>query len=76
VQDRERIFEKFYRASEGDIHSTASGLGLGLAIARGIAESQGGSVWVEDGTDGFVTRFVFRMPIGDNQNGEPSRGDA
>lgn len=65
---RERIFDKFYRAaSENDIHTTASGLGLGLAIARGIVESQGGRIWVEDGRDRFVTRFVFRLPIGDDE---------
>ena len=67
---RERVFEKFFRAS-GDIHATAaSGLGLGLSIARGIVESQGGSIRVEDGTDGSITRFVFQIPIGTD---EPAR---
>lgn len=67
---RERVFEKFYRASESGIHSTASGLGLGLAIARGIVESQGGNIWIEDGLDGFVTRVVFRIPISDAENSQ------
>lgn len=66
VQLRERVFEKFYRASSEDLHSTGSGLGVGLAITRGIAESQGGRVWVEDGTDGYTTRFVFQFPVGDD----------
>jgi len=60
---RDKIFGKFVRAA-GDLHTTGNGLGLGLAIARGIVESQGGSIRVEDGSDGFATRFVFTLPIG------------
>jgi two-component system sensor histidine kinase KdpD len=63
---REQVFDKFYRGSENAIHSTASGLGLGLSIARGIVESQGGKIWIEDGQDGFKTRFVFRVPVGND----------
>lgn len=62
---REKVFEKFFRAGQGDIHNTESGLGLGLAIARGVVESQNGRIWIEDGQDGFVTRFVFQIPIGE-----------
>jgi two-component system sensor histidine kinase KdpD len=63
---REKVFDKFFRADEEDIHTTASGLGLGLAIARGIVESQGGRIWVENGADNFKTKFVFQIPIGDD----------
>ena len=62
---REKVFNKFFRVSDSDIHSTESGLGLGLAIARGIIESQGGRIWIADGKGEFVTRFVFNIPIGD-----------
>jgi len=64
---RERVFRKFFRISDGDIHTTESGLGLGLAIARGIIESQGGRIWIEDGKDDFKTKFVFQIPIGDDE---------
>jgi K+-sensing histidine kinase KdpD len=63
---REKVFSKFFRVSDGDIHSTESGLGLGLAIARGIIESQGGKIRIEDGGDDFKTKFVFNVPIGDD----------
>jgi signal transduction histidine kinase len=44
-EDRERIFERYYRApSTAEI---ASGLGLGLFICRAIAEGHGGTVGVE-----------------------------
>lgn len=62
---RENVFSKFFRVSEKDIHATGSGLGLGLAIARGIVESQGGRIWIEDGRNGFVTRFAFQIPLGE-----------
>ena len=65
---RERVFDKFFRAGTSDeIHTTASGLGLGLAIARGIVESQDGRIWIEDGRDEYATRVAFRMPIGDDE---------
>jgi K+-sensing histidine kinase KdpD len=59
---RGRIFDKFVRLDEQDIHRTGSGLGLGLAIAKGIVESQGGTITVGDGSDGFATRFAVTLP--------------
>ena len=53
--DRESVFERFSRIS--GVHR---GLGMGLAIVRGIVEAHGGRVWVEDGPKG--ARFVFEVP--------------
>ncbi|MBL8125329.1 MAG: DUF4118 domain-containing protein [Blastocatellia bacterium] len=61
---REKVFDKFFRQSEQDIHKTGGGLGLGLAIARGIVESQGGKIAIVDPDSGFATKFLIKLPIG------------
>jgi len=59
--DRERIFERFYRAE--DTRHRAPGTGLGLSIAKKAAEAHGGRTWVvsEDPTG---TTFYFALPRG------------
>lgn len=44
VQDRERVFDRFYRRNSGG----EEGSGLGLAIVRGIAERHAARVMLED----------------------------
>jgi signal transduction histidine kinase len=58
--DRDRVFERFTRLDEAR-SAGDGGAGLGLAIARDIAERHGGSVALEpDGAPG--ARFVLRLP--------------
>ena len=38
----DRLFDKFYRADDGD--RRRAGTGLGLAIAKGFVEAQGGTI--------------------------------
>lgn len=64
---RQRVFDKFFRATrDGDISThQPSGTGMGLAIAKGIVEAHGGRIWIETGSGGVGTRVVFTLPIGD-----------
>ncbi|MBV8081049.1 MAG: DUF4118 domain-containing protein [Actinobacteria bacterium] len=54
---RDLIFEPFHRAGR-----SAAGAGLGLAIARGFAEANGGRLWVESRRDQGAT-FVLALPL-------------
>ena len=58
VHDRERVFEKFYRAREGE----GGGVGLGLTICRGIVSAHGGRIWVDDRPGGGAV-FRFTLPL-------------
>jgi K+-sensing histidine kinase KdpD len=57
--ERERIFGRFYQSGR-----RAGGVGLGLAIARGMVEAHGGRLWYEPRLRGG-SRFVFTLPLGD-----------
>jgi two-component system sensor histidine kinase KdpD len=58
--EREAVFERFYRGKEDG----GKGLGMGLAIVRGIIEAHGGKIWVESGAKG--ARVVFELPASEN----------
>jgi K+-sensing histidine kinase KdpD len=73
---RERVFDKFFRATrDGDVAKhQPSGTGMGLAIAKGIVEAHEGKIWIEGGRNGKGTRVVFTLPIGDDD--VPNNGNA
>jgi K+-sensing histidine kinase KdpD len=66
---RERVFDKFFRATrDGDVRTRQqTGTGMGLAIAKGIVEAHEGRIWVESASSGKGTRVVFTLPIGDEE---------
>jgi two-component system sensor histidine kinase KdpD len=61
--DREAVFQRFHRVGAAN---SKAGLGMGLAIVRGIIEAHGGRIWIEQGKKG--ARFVFDLPANPNGN--------
>jgi two-component system sensor histidine kinase KdpD len=57
----DRLFEKFYRADDGD--RRRAGTGLGLAIAKGFVEALGGSIRAANRTDRSGAEFTVSYPI-------------
>jgi signal transduction histidine kinase len=72
-EDKEKIFEKFYRAGSSALHSTGqvkfmgAGPGLGLAIVKGLIEAHGGRITVD--SPGFDMQncpgstFIVVLPV-------------
>lgn len=59
-QDIPHVFDRFYRSDKARARETG-GFGLGLAIARGIAEGHGGKIGVAS-TEAAGTTFSVRLP--------------
>ena len=62
LQERDRVFERFYTgdaAREGGSHT-----GLGLAIARRLVQQQGGRIWVADRFPGATLCFTLERADG------------
>ncbi|MGU3359647.1 ATP-binding protein [Methylobacterium sp. M6A4_1b] len=59
--ERERVFDKFYRARKGD--SVRAGTGLGLAIARGFVEAMGGTLTAGNREDRSGAVFTLLLPV-------------
>jgi signal transduction histidine kinase len=60
-EEQERIFQRFYRTPEA-VAQGKEGSGLGLCIARSIAEAHGGRIHVES-TPGRGSTFTVFLPL-------------
>ncbi len=56
------VFEPF-RQAEDTLARSRGGLGLGLALVRGIVELHGGSVFVQSAGEGKGTEFILSVPV-------------
>ncbi|KHK00855.1 sensor histidine kinase [Desulfovibrio sp. TomC] len=76
--ERERIFDKFYQAHQGDTQpGQRQGTGLGLAICKHIVERYGGAIRAEARAP-HGTSFVVELPTasGRSQGGGPAPASA
>lgn len=67
VEDLDRMFEMGWRsdpARGASADGVASGAGLGLAIARGLARAHGGDVFAEHTDQGFCLKVL--LPVGES----------
>lgn len=62
TEDMPHIFERFYRAEKARSKSTTNGYGLGLALAKQIAELHGGTIQARS-TPGKSTTFTITLPV-------------
>jgi two-component system sensor histidine kinase KdpD len=60
MEDRERIFERFYRSP--DLKDSVPGTGIGLSVVRKAAEAHHGHVWVIS-NDKEGTTFFLSLPM-------------
>jgi two-component system sensor histidine kinase KdpD len=60
IEDRDRIFERFYRAPE--LKDSVPGTGIGLSVVRKAAEAHHGHVWVIS-DDKSGTTFSLSLPM-------------
>ncbi|MFI1190647.1 sensor histidine kinase [Streptomyces californicus] len=74
-EDRERIFQCFYQAGTAVPGRADTGIGLGLALVREIAQAHDGTARVEDAPGGGA-RFVIDLPAPHpTTEGTPSEQD-
>src|SRR5690606_20738346 len=56
------IFEMFSQVDAAEVRS-AGGLGVGLALVKGLVKLHGGSVEARSGGPGMGSEFIVRLPI-------------
>lgn len=60
-EDREKVFDPYFRGGDDNERQRIPGLGLGLAISSRIVELHQGKIWIENET-GRGNTFVFSLP--------------
>jgi len=58
----EAIFDKFYQVESPNVRNYG-GMGIGLTIAQGLIEAQGGKLWAESEGEGKGSTFKISLPF-------------
>lgn len=61
AEELERVFDRMYRAKQR-MSDDPGGMGLGLAISKGLVEAHGGRIWAES-EQGKGSTFFFTLPL-------------
>ena len=72
--EKDRVFEAFQRLGDGS-RPNRTGVGLGLAVARGFVRAMGAEISVEDTPGGGVTMVVALAAVGAGAAGAVAAGD-
>jgi two-component system, OmpR family, sensor histidine kinase TctE len=67
ARERERVLERFFRAS----NARGSGSGLGLAIVKEVTELHGGTLTLDSGPAAAGTRVRLQLPVSGAADGSP-----
>lgn len=59
-EQRQRVFDLFQRAEQGD--TAVAGAGLGLSICKGFIEAMDGTISAKEGSDGTGTLIEIELP--------------
>lgn len=61
LEHQARVFERFYRIDEARSRSKG-GIGVGLAVTKGLVEAMGGRIWLSS-QPGRGATFSFTLPV-------------
>jgi len=61
-EELEKIFDKFYQVGDPNVRHYG-GMGIGLTIAEGLIEAQGGRIWAESKGEGKGAVFKILLPM-------------
>jgi PAS domain S-box-containing protein len=70
--DLQRIFEMFSQVGSSP-HSVHGGLGIGLALSKGLIEMHGGSIEARSAGPGKGSQFIVSLPSGEGMTSVPER---
>ena len=72
---KDKIFEPFYQIKDGEKGYAGNGSGLGLPLARGLAQMHAGTLTYQLSPDGMANCFILQLPLGGKEN-NPSNMEA